>query len=197
MTETAGMIERVRNSIPAVFVLPLLLGPLAGVASAQEETTRDFQQVRFRFYLVQADGFTEQDPEIAGVVNELRNLFNFRGYRLVSTPIVNVVLEDRSGIDRWDGSGTQRIVVGDSEMPWELAVDVRASPSSPTIRVEVRLTSIVPWSIRENARRDPVEVYLEASVTIRDGQTVVLGSTRTSAEEPVLILVLTPEFDPA
>ena len=192
------MIERVCNTVPALFVLPLIVGPLVGVASAQGETAKDFQQVRFRFYLVHADGFTEQDPEITDMVNELRQLFNFRGYRLVSTPVVNVVLEDRSGFgDRWDGSGTQRVVVGDSGMPWELSVDVRASPSSPTIRVAVTLTSIVPWSIRGNARRDPVEVYLEASVTIRDGQTVVLGSTRTSAEEPVLILVLTPEFDPA
>ncbi|MXX54317.1 MAG: hypothetical protein F4Z44_00815 [Gemmatimonadetes bacterium] len=190
------MIARVCNTVPAVFMLPLLLGPLAGVAGAQEETAKDFQPVRFRFYLVQADGFTEQDPEIADVVNELRKLFTFRGYRLVATPVVNTVLE-WSVSGRWEGFGTQRIVVGDSETPWELSVDVRSAPSSPTIRVEVTLTSIVPWSIRENARRDPVEVYLEASVTIRDGQTVVLGSTRTSAEEPVLILVLTPEFDPA
>ena len=190
------MIKTVRSGVLAAFVVPLVLGPLADVASAQEETTRDFQQVRFRFYLVQADGFAEQDPEIADVVSELRKLFNFRGYRLVSTPVVNIVLEDRGGYRRWDGSGTQRIVVGDSEVPWELGVDVRAPPSSPTIRVDVSLNSIVPWSIRENARRDPVEVYLEASVTIRDGQTVVLGSTRTSVEEPVLILVLTPEFVP-
>ena len=190
------MIEKVCNTVPAMFILPLLLGPLAGVASAQEETTKDFQPVRFRFYLVQADGFTEQDPEIADVVSELRKLFSFRGYRLVSTPVVNTVLE-WSVFDRWEGSGTQRIVVGDSEVPWELGVDVRATRSSPTIRVEVTLTSVVPWSIRENARKDPVEVYLHASVTIRDGQTVVLGSTRTSAQEPVLILVLTPEFDPA
>ena len=191
------MIERVRSSVLAALIVPLVLGPLSSVASAQErEPTADFQQVRFRFHLVQADGFTEQDPEIADVVNELKKLFNFRGYRLVSTPVVNIVLEDRFGYDRWDGSGTQRIVVGDSEVPWELSVDVRAPLSSPTIRVDVSLTSIVPWRVRENARRDPVEVYLEASVTIRDGQTVVLGSTRTSAEEPVLILVLTPEFDP-
>ena len=190
------MIETVRSSVLAALIVPLVLGPFSGVASAQEETTKDFQQVRFRFYLVQADGFTEQDPEIADVVHELRKLFNFRGYRLVSTPVLNIVLEDRGGYRRWDGSGTQRIVVGDSEVPWELGVDVRAPPSSPTIRVDVSLNSIVPWSIRENARRDPVEVFLEASVTIRDGQTVVLGSTRTSAEEPVLILVLTPEFVP-
>ncbi len=190
------MIDTVRRRLLVALILPLMLGPLSGVASAQEETTKDFQQVRFRFYLVQADGFTEQDPEIADVVHELRKLFNFRGYRLVSTPVVNIVLEDRGGSPRWDGSGIQRIVVGDSEVPWELGVDVRAPPSSPTIRVDVSLTSIVPWSIRETARRDPVEVFLEASVTIRDGQTVVLGSTRTSAEEPVLILVLTPEFVP-
>ena len=191
------MIETTRSRVLAALIAALVLGPLAGFASAQEETTKDFQQVRFRFYLVQADGFTEQDPEIADVVHELRKLFNFRGYRLVSTPVMNVVLEGRLGHDRWDGSGTQRIVVGDSEVPWELSVDVRAPVSSPTIRVDVSLTSVVPWSIRENARRDPVEVYLEASVTIRDGQTVVLGTTRTSAEEPVLILVLTPEFLPA
>lgn len=192
------MIETMRSSVPTALIVSLVLGPLAGAASAQEgESTQDFRQVRFRFYLVHADGFTEQDPEIADVVNELKKLFNFRGYRLVSTPVVNIVLEDRYGLRRWDGSATQRIVVGDSEVPWELSVDVRAPPSSPTIRVDVSLTSIVPWSIRENARRDPEEVYLEASVTIRDGQTVVLGSTRTSAEEPVLILVLTPEFDPA
>ena len=191
------MIETTRSRVLAALIAALMLGPLAGFASAQEETTKDFQQVRFRFYLVQADGFTEQDPEIADVVHELRKLFNFRGYRLLSTPILNIVLENRSGLSRWDGSGTQRIVVGDSDEPWELSLDVRAMPpSSPTIRVDVSLTSVVPWRIRENARRDPVEVYLEASVTIRDGQTVVLGSTRTSAEEPVLILVLTPEFLP-
>lgn len=191
------MTRILKRSFRCAAIVPLVLGPLSDAVTAQErETTADFQQVRFRFYLVQADGFTEQDPEIADVVLELRKLFNFRGYRLVSTPVVNVVLEDRSGLRRWDGSGIQRIVVGDAEVPWELSVDVSAPPSSPTIRVDVSLTSIVPWSIRENAIRDPVEVYLEASVTIRDGQTVVLGSTRTSAEEPVLILVLTPEFDP-
>ena len=192
------MIEMMGRSLRYALIPALMLGPMSGVASAQEaEATEDFRQVRFRFYLVQADGFTEQDPEIADVVNELEKLFNFQGYRLLTTPVLNIVLENRTGLRRWDGHGTQRIVAGDSEVPWELSVDVRAArPASPTIRVEVSLTSIVPWNIRENARRDPVEVYLEAAVTIRDGQTVVLGSTRTSAEEPVLILVLTPEFDP-
>ena len=102
------MIERVRSSVLAALIVPLVLGPLSSVASAQErEPTADFQQVRFRFHLVQADGFTEQDPEIADVVNELKKLFNFRGYRLVSTPVVNIVLEDRFGYDRWDVGNTE------------------------------------------------------------------------------------------
>ena len=37
---------------------------------------------------------------------------------------------------------------------------------------------------------------LEASVTMRDGQSVVLGSARRTPDEPVLILVVTPRIDP-
>lgn len=186
------MMELMKRSIRCAIVLPLVLGPLAGATSAQDaDAPEDFRPLQLIFHLVQADGFTEQDPEIADVVTELRKLFNFKGYRLLSTSVQNIVLE-RSYADRLDGSGTQRIVVGDSDVPWELSVDVTSRPSSPAMRVEVSLTSVVDWSIRENARRDPVERYLEASVTVRDGQKVVLGSTRPSAEEPTLILVVTP-----
>lgn len=191
------MIETMKRSVRCLLFPALLLGPLAGVASAQDaDAPEDFRPLQLIFHLVQADGFTEQDPEIADVVTELRKLFNFKGYRLLSTSVQNVVLE-RHYSGRLDGSGTQRIVVGDSAEPWALSVDVTAHPSSPTMRVAVRLTSVVAWSIREHATRDPVETYLEASVTVRGGQKVVLGSTRPSAEEPALILVVTPRFDPA
>jgi len=175
----------------------LVLGPVSGVAMAQEvESPEEFRYVQLLFYLVQADGFTEQDPEIADVVAELRKDFNFRGYRLLSTSIQNIVLERRVHGRRLDGSGTQRIVAGDLEEPWQLSVEVSAAPSSPTIRGAVSLTNVVPWRIREHARVDPVETYLAASMTIRDGQKVVLGSTRPSAEEPMLFLVVTPRFEP-
>ena len=189
------MTDTTKRSTRSALFLFLALGPLAGVAYAQDEDApEDFRPVQLIFHLVQADGFTEQDPEIADVVTELRKLLSFRGYRLLSTSVQNIVLEnDYPGRDL-DGSGTQRIVVGDSGEPWALSVDVTARPSSPTMRVEVSLTSVVAWSIRENARRDPVETYLEASVTVRDGQKVVLGSTRPSAEEPTLILVVAPRF---
>jgi len=173
----------------------LVLGPVSGVATAQEgESVEEFRYVQLLFHLVQADGFTEQDPEIADIVAELRKTFNFAGYRLLSTSIQNIVLERR--FSRLEGSGTQRIVAGDLEEPWELSVEVSAALSSPTIRIAVSLTNVVPWEIREHARFDPVETYLKASMMMRDGQKVVLGSTRPSAEEPMLFLVVTPRFEP-
>ena len=192
------MYDNVKKSIRCALIGAfVLLVPVAGVANAQEgHTAEEFRHVKLIFHLVQADGFTEQDPEIADVVAELRKNFNFRGYRLLSTSIQNIVLERRVHGHRLDGSGTQRIVAGDSEEPWELSVEVSAAPSSPTLRVAVSLTNVVPWRIRESARVDPAETYLEASMTMRAGQKVVLGSTRPSAEEPMLFLVLTPEFDP-
>lgn len=188
----------VKNGIRCALFVPLVLAPLSGVAIAQEREGREeYRDVRLLFHLVQADGFTDEDPEIADVVAEMRRQFNFQGYRLASTLVQNIVLERMPGSGRLHGSGTQRIVVGDSVgVLWALEVEATAQSNSPTIRIEVSLTNVVPWDIREHARVDPVERYLQASVTIRDGQKVVLGSTHVSAEEPMLFLVVTPGFDP-
>lgn len=192
------MYEMVQRSTRCALLGALVLVPLSGAAMAQEgESTEEFRNVQLVFHLVQADGFTEQDPEIADVVTELRKTFNFRGYRLQSTSIQNVALERGLLLsDRLKGHGTQRIVAGDSGEPWELSVEISGARSSPTIRIAVSLTNVVPWMIRENATVDPVETYLEASMTIRDGQKVVLGSTRPAAGEPMLFLVVTPRFEP-
>ena len=152
--------------------------------------------VQLMFHLVQADGFTDEDPEIKDVVTELRKLFNFQGYRLLSTSVLNVVLERKPGWAELRGGGTQRMFAGDSETLLAMDVDLSADRASETVRVKVMLTNVVPWHIRANSDVDPVDEFLEASVTIRDSQTVVLGSTRLSLEEPVLILVVTPRFDP-
>ena len=188
----------VKNGIRCALMVPLVLGPPSGAAMAQEGgSSEEFRDVRLLFHLVQADGFTDEDPEIADVVAEMRKQFNFRGYRLLSTLVQNIVLERPPGSSRLEGSGTQRIAVGDSAgVVLALGVEAGARRGSPTVRIEVSLTSVVPWNIRNHARTDPVERYLQASVTIRDGQKVVLGSTQVSAEEPRLFLVLTPSFVP-
>ena len=62
------------------------------------------------FHLIQADGFTDEDPEISDIVGELRNLLGFKGYRLLSTSIFNIGLV-RSSSERTyvSGDGSQRI----------------------------------------------------------------------------------------
>ncbi|WP_423925027.1 hypothetical protein [Candidatus Palauibacter sp.] len=178
-------VAKVNRRIRCALIMTLAVGPLTGIASAQEQgdAAETIQNVQLIFHLVEADGFTDEDIEISDVVAELRKLFNFRGYRLLSTSMLNVGLaQSMAGVT---GSGSQRIIAHDSETPLTIQAEVSARRSARTVRAKVTLTDVFSrWSL------------LEASVTIRDGQRVVLGSARRSAEEPVLILVVTPRIDP-
>ena len=201
--------------LPCALILTLALGLPARVASAQEreDAVETVQNVQLVFHLVEADGFTDDDPEISDVVSELRRLFNFQGYRLLSTSVLNVGLAWTSTATV-GGSGSQRIVADDSGTRLAIHADVSARRrTSNVVRAKVTLTEatagIPTYQGRaggpEDGARAPAMVLvggvpgplLEASVTIRDGQRVVLGSARRSAEDPVLILIVTPSLDPA
>ncbi len=188
-----GMVKRHNRCAVSV---ALALAALAGAASAQESegSGQDVSNVFLTFHLVQANGFADEDPEISDVVGELRNLFNFQGYRLLSTSVFNVgLLRTPSGSS---GTGSQRIIPSDSETPLTIIALVSSRRSTGAVRARVTLTDETtrPTGIAMTANeRLPL---LEASVTMRDGQTVVLGSARRTAEEPVLILVVTPRIDP-
>jgi len=86
------MIEMVKRGIRCVLIAALAVGGLVGVAGAQagQDSTEDIRNVLLTFQLIQADGFTEQDPEISEVVSQLRKLFSFEGYRLLATSVFNV-----------------------------------------------------------------------------------------------------------
>ena len=199
------MIGKLRKSFRCALIVMPALGPLPEIASAQEreEAAETVQNVQLVFHLVEADGFTDDDPEISDVVSELRKLFNFRGYRLLSTSILNVGLDYGRTSDSGSGSGSQRIIADDSVTPLVLHADVSARRSSGNVRARVTLvdgeTSGPP---RYQGREVGVVLaetplpLLGASVTIRDGQRVVLGSARPAAGEPVLILIVTPRMDP-
>ena len=189
------MIEKVTRSIRYALMVALVVWPGAGVVSAQEggEAMEDIQNVRFVFHLVQADGFNDEDPEISDVVTELRKLFNFQGYRLLSTSMLNIGLA--RAINTSTGKGSQRIVAGDSEPYLAISADVTARLSTGAVRAKVTLTDVT-WGVHGNVPALETVPLLETSVTIRDGQRVVLGTARRTAEEPVLILVVTPRIDP-
>ncbi|WP_419165388.1 hypothetical protein [Candidatus Palauibacter sp.] len=173
------------TSIRYALITLLALGSLPGVGSAQEpeEAAETIQNVQLVFHLVEADGFTDEAPEISDVVAELRKLFSFRGYRLLSTSMLNVGLSHLNS-STVSGSGSQRIVLDDARTPLAISTEVRARRATRTVRATVTLTDLVPLPL------------LEASVTIRDGQRVVVGSARRSADAPVLILIVTPKIDP-
>ncbi len=189
------MIESAKRRLGCGLIAPLALGLLASSAGAQEraDPAQDVWNVQFVFHLVQADGFTDEDPEISDVVKELRMAFNFQGYRLLSTSVLNVglVLPYR-GAPTVNGSGSQRIFPDNYEKPLTIHAEVSARRSTRTIRAQVTLTDLIVWGTTGNPISPPL---LRASVTMRDGQRVLLGSARRSADEPVLILIVTPRLD--
>ena len=195
------------RSLRRALIGTMVLGPLAGVASAQEpgEGTETIENVQLVFHLVQANGFADEDPEISDVVTELRELFCFRGYRLLSTSVLNIGLAASSRTSSaFTGSGSQRIVADDSATPLTIHAEVGTRRSASTVRAKVTLIdgakspdASYQGSAWEGVLRlDMPGPLLEASVTIRDGQRVVLGSTRRAAGEPVLILIVTPSINP-
>ena len=193
------MYDNVKRSIRCGLIGVLALGVLAGVANAQESeaSAPDIRNVLLTFHLVQADGFTDEDPEISDVVGELRKLFNFQGYRLLSTSVFNVGLVLNSKGTYVTGQGSQRIYPSDSKTPLTIKADLTSRRSTGTVRARVVLTDMITREIGLSTRTRTEQLpLLEASVTIRDGQRVVLGSARRTAEEPVLILVVTPRVDP-
>ena len=193
------MYEKMKRSIQYALIGALFLGPLAGVANAQEgeEAPEDIDNVLLTFHLIQADGFTDEDPEISDVVSELRKLFNFRGYRLLSTSVFNVGLARRNMNSAVaTGDGLQRIVPGDSETPLTIKAEISSRRSTGSVRAKVTLTDVTTRQVVFGGASTQRLPLLEASVTIRDGQRVVLGSARRSAEDPVLILIVTPRIDP-
>ena len=193
------MYEKMKRSIQYAVIGALALGALSGVANAQEgeDARQDIHNVLLTFHLIQADGFTDEDPEISDVVSELRKLFNFRGYRLLSTSVFNVGLA-RSNMDRnvLVGDGLQRIVPADSGTPLTIKAELSSRRSTGTVRAKVILTDVTTRRVLGTLGTERLPL-LEASVTIRDGQRVVLGSARRSAEDPVLILIVTPRVDPS
>lgn len=108
--------------------------------------------IRLHFQLIEADGFTGSDPSIADVEEELRKLFRFQGYRLAGE--ATVVAADLAVID-------QLIRAGDASYSLTAYVQ-RVGPDATRL---------------EGVSLEGRNVQLGTSVNVREGQTVVLGSS--------------------
>jgi hypothetical protein len=140
------------------------------IARVLADLDQEPPEVLLRFQLIAANGPGEPDPRIADVEAELRALFRFEGYRLIGEAVVT------------PGSG-RRFSTGilGSERDWSLTGGSLAQivttgpvppvPPAPPGRGTIRLDDITLWST-------PNHQALRTSVTIRPGQTLVVGSAR-------------------
>lgn len=127
-----------------------------------------------RFQLIEADSFRDPDPAIAGVVEELKGLFRFEGYRLLGEALVSV-----AGGSMEAGEFSQRFL-GTDEV-FQVTSEARVQRAGT-----VRMDPVQLWGGEH-------EILLETSVSVSAGQTLVIGGARANMEGRTLILTVTAE----
>lgn len=144
--------------------------------------------VRLVFQLIEADGFTEVDPAIGEVVDQLQRLFRFQGYRLATTSVL-------SGTISRDVNRVSQDLAVNEKAAVKLTAWLYKSDNPAVVRISVQLFD-ANRQTGINGRWVNGPKILDVSVNVRDGQTVVLGSARHELASAALILVMRAEFDP-
>lgn len=127
--------------------------------------------MRLTFQVIEADGFTASDPKIAAVEEELRKIFQFKGYRLVAEAVLTA----------GDGSEIQQ-ALGGAQADLSITGDVRSDGGTA-----VRLQDIRLWEGQQN----PI---LQTTVSVRPGQTLVLGTSPKKGSSATLLLTVHAEL---
>ena len=179
-----------KATLIATTLLAVLL--LLPTAMEAQHTPDPMSTVTLRFQLIEADGFTTVDPQIADVEAVLRRLFRFRGYRLLNDAVLsNVVPLNSSSSER------------DSWADYQVRQSLNVGGNEYTIFVDVRWV----WTTESGARSVDLAVLLfrdgpagtamllETSVRIPDEQTVVLGNAQGTQTENAIILTVRPEVN--
>jgi len=143
------------------------------IARVLAEYDQPAPMVQLHFQVIEADGSTTKDPAIEDVESALRQLFRFRGYRLLSEAVLSGV-SGSSMTQNLGGEGRGFGIRAD-------ILDVRGSGDSGTVRFDVSL-----WG-------QSVGPVFETTANVRMGQTMVLGSTKPEPAMQTLILAVRPE----
>ena len=125
---------------------------------------------RLHFQLIEADGFTDSDASSAAIETELRKIFQFRGYRLAGETFVTAT----------DGSEIQQYMRA-SKDTYQITGEVYHL--SPGV---IRLEGVTLWGEHTGSS-------LQTTVSIRPGQTLVLGSTPKDGSTATLLLTVRAE----
>jgi hypothetical protein len=157
---------------------------LGTIAQVLAEYDRSPAILTFRFQLIAADDTAGRDPSIAAVDSVLRDLFKFRGYRLLAEGAANA--SEHSQIQQTMGAGAEQFTL-------EAQVnDVRVVDGRGTVSITVNLRH--PRGAISPANPNPNEMLLSTGVTVPIGQTVVLGSAVSRGSTKALILTVRPDI---
>ena len=136
------------------------------IASVLAEFDKPRPPVQLHFQLIEADGFTTSDPRIAEVERELRGIFDFQGYRLSGEATV-FTTSSAEFLQAMRAAGELYEVYG----------TVLRGPGNSLRLVDLNLASESGWR-------------LATSVTIRPGQTIIVGSQPKGDSSATLFLTL-------
>jgi hypothetical protein len=162
------------SSDPPLITLRGQRAQLDEIAAVLARYDRPQAVVRFRFQIVEADGFASTDSAIADVDAALRDLFRFRGYRLAAEAVTQA---EAPGLVR------QQVVMPDGT-PIQITVEVKrvfAGEAGTAVAMNV---DMAPFG----------RSILSTALTVPSGKTAVVGSARADADRPTLILVVRPEI---
>jgi hypothetical protein len=163
-------------------------GVIARVDSLLRANDRPRAAVVFRFQLIAASDSAVRDPAISAIDAELRGLFRFAGYRLLSQGTV-------TANDRESYTLTMR---GSDGVVFDLsgnvfAIQTSGGKGSAQISVHLSEKGNFQPPQRQNYRAGTL---VSTGLTVPFGQTVVLGSAVSSGDAPALILTVRPELVP-
>lgn len=146
------------------------------IARVLGERDRPRPGVELRFKVIEAGpDSTRTDPAIADIEAALRDVFRFRGYRLVGEAVVRAA--DRSEI-------RQRIAGPAAHSIHGILSAVRAEEGSAAT-ARLRFTFWTAHNIRA----------LETTVNLVDRQMIVLGTAGARGDDSAIILAVLPIFE--
>lgn len=158
---------------------------LTRIESLLKEHDRAPTTIVLRFQLIAAESTQTRDPAISVVESQLRGLFRFPGYRLLSeaTAMAGMYEEFKLLIP----AGEERL-----ELKGHVG-SVNVGEGDPSVHLRVSLERPVPV-VDATSGGVMAGGLLGTGLTIPLGQTVVMGSTTPGGKIMALILVVRPEI---
>ncbi len=148
---------------------------LAKIARVLGEFDRPSRSVTLHFQIISANGNAQSDPQIAEVEEELRKLFRFRSYWLLADAVITGL--ERSVVQQRMFTQQGRTGSDFSDFFVEAAIGSAGGEGD---------SAVVDLQIELRGHQQPL---LGASVSLKVGHTVVLGTLPLPSDKALILTV--------